>query len=230
MRETRALFVLINENVDIIHEISDLTGETFMNRLICLITLALLASTAAFADIARPDKTPKPSKDQKSIATTMTIRLDKDAKEAKLIIPKSQIKQLRAALDDADQDSDATASYAGSFSRTQTIVSGLFLSLAFIFGGVWFVRSGKAATKAGKSLVIIAIIAGIGSVATFVYANAGPPAEARSITGKMFSQAVHIYNVGSGAIKLETKADGDGRGIELIVPNPPDKPDKSDGE
>jgi hypothetical protein len=196
-----------------------------MKKILFLTTLIFLFSIVSQADIARPEPkaTPKP-KSTKSIDTTLTIHLDSDAKEARLVIPKSEIKQLRAELEQMDDDSDNTAAVIGGFSRTQTIVSGMFLSLAFVFSGVWFVRSGKSATKKGKALVILAIIAGIGSAATFVYANAGPPAEARSITGKMFSQSVHMYNYGSGRIKLETKSDSDGQGVELIVPNPPDKP------
>jgi hypothetical protein len=98
----------------------------------------------------------------------------------------------------------------------------MFLSLALVFGGIWIVRSGKTSTRTGKAVVIAAIFAAIGSAATFVYANAGPPAEARSITGKMFSQSMHIYNFGYGRIKLETSPDSEGEGVILIVPNPKD--------
>jgi hypothetical protein len=192
-----------------------------MKRTICLTLLLVLAASAAFADIARPDRSPsRTPKPGKQIDTTMSIRLDRDAKEARLIIPKSQIKQLRAQLEELDDDEDNTAGVTtpGSFSRTQTIVSGIFLSLAVVFGGMWFARSGKTATKTGKSLVVLAVTLGIASAATFVYANAGPPAEARSITGKMFTQAVHMYGGGWGAIKLETSAEN--RNVELIVPDP----------
>jgi hypothetical protein len=183
----------------------------------------MLASVAAFADIARPDKTPaKTPKPKASIATRMDIRLDRDAKEARLIIPRSQLKQLRAELEQMDDDSGNTAEVTTpGVSRTQTIVSGIFLSLALVFGGLWFVRSGKAATKTGKGLVVLVVFAGIASAATYIYANAGPPAEARSITGKMFSQAVHIYGFGGGEIKLE--AGNEEKPIQLIVPNPDDK-------
>ncbi len=191
-----------------------------MKRLICLTAMVLLGSAAAFADIARPEpaKTPKPNT-SKSIETGMTIRLDSEAKEARLIIPKSQIKQLRAELEQMDDDSDNTAAVTapGSFSRTQTVLSGTFLSLALVFGGMWFVRSGKSTTKTGKGLVILAVVTGIVSAATLVYANAGPPQEARSITGKMFTQAVHMYGTGWGTVKLEAR---DQKQIELIVPNP----------
>ncbi|SRR5258708_21380800 len=195
-----------------------------MKRIICLTALVLLASTVVFADLLqpKPEKTPK-VKPSKSIEMNMTIHLKSDATEAKLLIPKSAVKQLRAALDDMDDDNNATAEVTtGSLSQTQTIASGTFLSLSFVFGGIWFIRSGKAATKSGKTLVILAVIAGVGSAATLIYANAGPPPEARSITGKMFSQSMHIYNFGSGKIKLETKDDL--YGVDLIVPDPPDKP------
>ena len=193
-----------------------------MKRTICLTILMLMASAVAFADIARPEpaKTPKTAK---GVNTTMMIRLDPEAKEARLIIPKSQIKQLRAELEQMDDNADNTAAVTtpASFSRTQTIVSGSFLSLALVFGGMWFVRSGKASTGKGKTLVILAVLAGLGSAATLVYANAGPPQEARSITGKMFSQSVHIYKFGSGKIRLEAANTSQ---VELIVPDPSDKP------
>jgi hypothetical protein len=59
------------------------------------------------------------------------------------------------------------------------------------------------------------------SVATLVYANAGPPPEARSITSRMFSDAVHMYKSGSGRIKLEVSDNVNNP--ELIVPDPPRK-------
>ncbi len=199
-----------------------------MKRLLWFTSLILLLATAASADVPRPDPTKTP-KQVKGIDTTLTIRLDRTAKDAKLIIPKSQIKQLRAELEQLDNDTDNTAAVTApnSFSRTQTIVSGAFLSLALVFGGMWFARSGKTMTKTSKTLVIFAVLAGIGSAATFVYANAGPPPEARSITGKMFSQSIHYMNYGTGKIRIETKEDSNS--VELIVPNPDDKP-KSDKE
>lgn len=188
-----------------------------MKRFFWLTTLVLMASVAAFADIARPDptKTPKPPK---GVDTTMSIRLDRNATEVKLIIPKSQIKQLRAELEQLDDDSDNTAAVTqpSSFSRTQTIVSGAFLSLALVCGGMWFVRSGKATSNAGKSLVILAVVAGIGSAATLVYANAGPPPITK-ITSKIFDKAQFRFRDVSGPVKIETTNE---KTAELIVPDP----------
>ena len=193
-----------------------------MKRIACISILILVAAAVSFADIPRPEKSPK-NGNKKSIDTNMSIRLDSNATEARLLIPKSEIKQLRAQLDAMDDDSDNTAAVTNSFSRTQTIVSGIFLSLALVFGGIWFARSGKVSIRTAKTLMIGALLAGLGSAATFVYANAGPPAEARSITSKMFSQSVHIYKFGYGRVKLEAKPESGGDRIELIVPDPKDE-------
>lgn len=194
-----------------------------MKRLTWLVGIVMIASSAGLANIARPDtppsKTPKP-KSGSVISTHMSIRLDRDAKEARLIIPRSQLKQLRAELEQIDDGDGTAAATIPGPSRTQTIVAGLFLSLALVFGGVWFVRSGHEATKMGKGMIVLAVLAGIASATSYMYANAGPPAEARSITGKMFSQAVHIYRFGGGAVKLEA---GNDHYIKLIVPDPDDE-------
>jgi len=192
--------------------------------------VAMLACAGlSYADIPRPDPSPRQTqrpRAEKLIDTTMDIRLDADAKDAKLLIPKSQIKELRAALEQLDQDSGDTAAAPTSIlSRTQTIVSGMFLCFAIVFGGLWFARSGKVASNGVKTAVVTLSVGAIAAAASFVYANAGPPAEARSITGKMFSQAVHIYGFGWGKVKLGLTDDDN---IRLIVPDP--KETKPTGE
>lgn len=198
-----------------------------MKRILCLSLLILLTSVAAFSDIARPENTPKPKPTPKfkmsNTTMTMTIKMDANANQAILRIPKAQLKYL-AELEDQNTDGDNTAANAGSFSRTQTIVSGAFLSLALVFGGMWFVRSGKSATKAGKTLVILALVTAAGSAATLVYANAGPPPALRSISSKLFDKkAFQYWNRASGEIRVETSP---GDTIDLIVPDPaePAKP------
>ncbi len=186
-----------------------------MKKIFSLLTLLGLLSIFAFADIRRPhDPKTKPSK---GIDTTLSISIDRNAKEARLVIPRSQLKQLRAELEQLDEDADQTATVSTSFSRTQMIVSGLFLSLAFIFGGVWFARSGRNVSKTGKAAVIAAGLFMSGAVASFVFANAGPPPDARSITGKLFTPSVHMYKSAWGKIKLETSDES--RDIRLIVPD-----------
>lgn len=198
-----------------------------MKKVLSLLISAIIFSTVIFADVRvdTPKPTPKPNS-SKSIDTNLYVQIDRKATEAKLIIPKSQLKQLRAELEELDDSSDSRASLG--FTKTQTIISGMFLSLAFVFGGVWLVRSKKVNTKASKALVIGSILFFSGAVATIVYANAGPPPEARSITNKFFSQGVNIYNFGSGKIKLETSTEV--KVPTLIVPQVPEEKKKPEEE
>ena len=175
--------------------------------------LVLLTATVGFANIANPDLPGK----KKSIDTSLSIRLDRDATEARLIIPRSQLKQLRAELEQLDEESDSTS--AGSLTNAQTIVSGGLLSLGFLFGGMWMFKSGRS-----KAVVAAVVLIAISSVATLVYANAGPPPAARSISGQMFSPSVHAYKSAWGKIKLEVSDTA--RSPELIVPDPAEKPDE----
>lgn len=187
-----------------------------MIRTIFLAAAMLMASTAALANIANPDL----PNSKKAIGTTLVIQLDRNAKDARLIIPRSQIKQLRAELESLDAGSENTAaaiSAESGFSGTQTIMSGLFISLATVFGGIWFVRSKRVSNIRGQATAAVAAVFAIGGFVMMAYGNAGPPAEARTITGKMFSQAVHLYGFGSGKIKLEV-SDKE-RTPVLIVPN-----------
>jgi hypothetical protein len=184
-----------------------------MRKALSFLAVILFLAPVTFGDVPRPSE--KPPKPAKSIDTSLSIRLDRDAREARLIIPRDQLRQLRAELDQLDGGDTSTVASTGAFSRVQTIVSGALLSLAFVFGGMWLVRSGR---QRSKGIVAAAALLTVGSIATLVYGNAGPPSEARSITGKMFTQGVHMYKGGWGAIKLEV-SDTE-RNPTLIVPDP----------
>ena len=183
-----------------------------MKRSVFSLLVVMCLASFAFADIPKPDKPQKPST---SIDTLLYIKIDGKAKEAKLIIPRSQLAQLRAELDAIDGGQDATAGV--TFTSVQTIISGGLLSLAFVFGGLWF--ASRSGAKHAKTVAAAVVVLAVGSIATFVYGNAGPPSEARSITGRMFTQAVHMYKQGSGKIKLEVSDEV--RTPELVVPDPP---------
>ena len=184
-----------------------------MKRIVLAVAVVLCSLPAALADIPNPDS----KKSSRSLDTSLLIRIDSEAKEARLIIPRSQVKQLRAELETFDGGAgDSTAAAAAQFTRMQTLVSGVLLSLAFVFGGLWFVRFSP---KNSKAIVAAAIVLTSGSIATLVYGNAGPPPAAREINGKMFTRDVHMYKQGSGKIKLEVSDDV--RYPELIVPDTP---------
>lgn len=188
-----------------------------MKKILVFLAVFALFAGNAWADI------PGPTKPSTGVETRLLIRIDQNAKEAKLIIPKSQLNQLRAELErlEGSDSNAAAASLNLNFTRTQTIVSGLFLSLAFVFGGVWLTRNRKPELKANKTLAIGAVLFLSGALATIAYANAGPPPDARSISGKMFTPSVHMYKYASGKVKLETSDTA--RNIEFIVPETPDK-------
>lgn len=191
-----------------------------MKQIVLAVFLGAGLAVAAVADIPKPSK---PTKPKASLDAVLNISLKRDAKEARLIIPKSAITQLRAQLDGMGgaDDTAAAMTATGAGARLPTIVGGLFLSLAIVFGGIWFARAGKLSPRTSSAIVLLVIFTAVGSAATFVYGNAGPPPEARSITGKMFTQAVHIYGFGSGQIKLEA-SDDPNQPLELIVPDPKD--------
>jgi hypothetical protein len=195
-----------------------------MLRRTLLAAAMLLLATAAYADIPRPDRTPTKANKTATVDTYLSIQLDRDAKEARLIIPRSQLKALRAELDALDRGPNVTAGVisADSTSRLQMIVSGVLLSLAVAFGGIWFARQGKSSAKVSRSAAAAMVIFAGGALATIVYGNAGPPAEAREITGKMFSPALHVYKFGGGKIKLEV-SDTETQ-PKLVVPDPQTKP------
>lgn len=189
------------------------------------VTLALFAffATNAFADIRLPD-TPKP-KASKTADGRLVIRINRSAKEAKLIIPKNQVKQLRAQLEEMDNGGDTTTATTANgfdFTRTQTIVSGLFLSLAFVFGGVWLVRARKSENKIAKKAIggaAILCLLSATAATNFIFANAGPPAQLRSITSVLFDKkAFNGWSQASGKIKIEI-ADTTATNIELVVPD-----------
>lgn len=197
-----------------------------MKKILSLSVILVLCSIVALADIRLPE-TPKPDS-KKSIDSFLSIKIDKNTKEAKLIIPKSQLKQLRAELEQLDNEQDTNASAKTGFSRTQTIIGGLFMSLAILFGGVWLTRTKNLDTKTGKTLVISAILFLSGAVATIVYANAGPPPELRQITSKLFDKKVFGYwNSAGGKIKIQVSDTA--QNPELIVPDVTDEK-KPNGE
>ena len=196
-----------------------------MKKILCLTVLLLVATVAMFADIARPGKKTYPPipKPGSNTVSGLTIHFDSNINEPTIRIPRSTLKYLRAQNEsgEGDQDNIAAVTAPNNFSRTQALVSGMFLSLALVFGGMWFVRSGKAASKEGKALVILAIMAGIGSAATFVYADIAPLPAVR-ITSKVFDQNEIGYGqLSSPFVRVESS---NGTDIELYVPVEKEKP------
>lgn len=171
-------------------------------------------SIVAWADIP-PIKTPPPTPPpvSKSIDSGLKIQLDKSAKDVKLIIPKDQIRQLRAQLDEIDGQPETTAALSLSFSRTQTIVSGLFMSLAVIFAGVWLMRSRKISVRAAAGIGVL-FLSGTAIVAS---ANVPPGQYPNNINDHVFSDEFRRYQGGYTPLKVVVSGNSD-RDFKLIVP------------
>lgn len=185
---------------------------------IALAALLLAATTAlAFADIPGPGRHGRPLPPQnRSVGVFMKISPDEDAKEARLIIPRSIWQEMRAGLD-GDDSARSAASLIRFFdmSGPQTVMAGLFLSLSIAFGGIWFVRHRRARPQLTGALLGTLLVTACGTVASIAYANAGPPPSARSLTSRILAQDLQWWGA-SGPVKIEITDEGEQ--ITLILP------------
>ncbi|MCC6824160.1 MAG: hypothetical protein IT172_00240 [Acidobacteria bacterium] len=188
-----------------------------MKKLICIAFTVAALSLAAFADIARPDRSPnRVVKPVPSTSGTMTIRIDPNVKQPTLRLPASVLSKLRAENDTAETELN-TASAGTSSSRLQTLMTGMLLSFAIVFGGVWVFRKGRNASGADKAFAIMAAAAIVAAAASFAYADLALP-EARAITNRIFntSELGPRSSVTDSNIRIERST---GREIELLVPD-----------
>jgi hypothetical protein len=178
-------------------------------------------SVSAFADIRLPEPpTPKPTSTMKPITgkqIDLMIDVTSEVTEPTLVIKKSSVKNLRAALDEAEgidnlatqtENEDTKQYTTGSI---QTVVGGLFLSLAFVFGGVWFVKN-----KPNKGTVALFVVAFSGASTLLVWGNIAPP-RLFSISKNIFADEIQRYAYAKGKVRVKvvTVSEAD---IKLLVP------------
>lgn len=194
------------------------------SRLFALVVLLFAAAAPASANIAAPKVEPKPPRQTTAAPVRMQLRPDSDAKEAKLIIPRKVLQQLRAELDGGAEDPQAAAAAltSGGFNltSTQTAVAGVFLSLSLVTLGVWLTGAraqGRRASRVASALAFLVLGGAAGGAA--VYANAGPPPAARSLTSKILSPDLSYWGA-SGVVKIEI-ADDESL-IMLVLPKAKD--------
>ena len=194
-----------------------------MKKIALMFALILCSTIFAAADIRLPD-TPKPTPTAKPAPAAKAIRVPfnlviNSVDEPVLEIPHGSLKKLRAQLDalDGGDANGTTIAETSAFSQTQTLVSGLFLSLAMIFGGVWFVR-GKASGVNPKIAAGALICLFVGAAAFAVFANVAPP-PIKNIDSRLFSDAMlGSWSGAEGTVKIEIiEKNGDGR-ITLNIP------------
>src|SRR5262245_7121469 len=206
----------------------------------CATLVAFLLGTVslALADVDVP-KSINPKKKPVG-ATTMRIATDEDVSQARLVIPRSLLQQLKAEVDGEDTEQIAeTGSISTPFTtlgNTQTMVAGLFMSLAILFGGAWVLRSRRQTGKlsrvqAGVAVLLVAgAIASIAASMTYsIYANAGPPPIARSLTSRILTRELQWWGA-YGQVKIVVVNSKDDYRDEIRLILPKVKDDKKTGD
>jgi len=177
------------------------------------VLILLLTTLTVFANKTPP---PTPKKPLTTVNTRLSIRVDENATEAKLIIPR-QIWQTMKAEIDGEESLNAANRYG--VTSTQALMGGVFLSLAFVFGGVWFVR-GKGVSK-NKVVVGVLVLVLFGAATTISFANMPPP-QYNKLDDKILASEVGIFGA-NGNIKIEV-VDSSSSSMTLVLPKGSDKP------
>lgn len=199
--------------------------------LLCMAAFAI----SGFADIPGPNKRPRPTPPSVVVNTKtpdptpapgpkpevvreaqMTISLSSWSEQPTLVITKAMVDKINAAARDKGIETAGTVSSGGTL-PTQTIVGGFLLSLAFVFGGVWLVRSKGQVSKPALGVMLLAIL---GATATLVIGNVPPPKRVALSSNIINSEVLKNY-IAAGKVKImivdyETKDD-----ISLVIPRQP---------
>lgn len=185
-----------------------------MQKIVTLSLFVLIFTFSAFADIARP-KPPKPAPAETK--SRMIFISSPDINGAVLRIPEHEIRRLAAELDGND-----SASVSSSSGSTTLMISAAFLSLAFVFGGIWLVRSGKIGNRsAAAAFLIFAVVGGT----VIAYANVAPRRTPKPLTVETFNKNIFTNkNYVEYGVKIETG----GSVAVLAVPASAEKENKKD--
>lgn len=194
-----------------------------MKLRLCCLALALSALAApVFADVAIPDQTPKRSpqnarRTNSLPAARMSIESRNDAKEARLQIPQSLLRQLQRAGLEQDDASAASAATDTRARPTRTIIAGVCLSLSLAFAGVFVARTrGRNARRTiAAAAVALVLFATAGAFAFDAFANARPP-EPRTLDAGSLKRATTPDAELNGLIRIEIVPEGGA--VKLIVP------------
>jgi len=173
---------------------------------------ALLASGIyAFGDIARPKVTPTAKEGKTVLYTSMTVKPDSKASEARLQISQGTLQSI--AREAGNISSNQSMTQRLMHSSAGTMMAGLFMFLAVSFAGVWFARSSQRRNnKAVAAAILMAMVFGLATV--IVRANAGPPGYVR---WQGLPQNLKDGKTTGGGVDIEI-VPGDDSTITLIVP------------
>jgi cytochrome bd-type quinol oxidase subunit 1 len=185
-----------------------------MKRTVVLCTAVLLligSAIYAFGDIARPKVTPTAKEGKTVLYTSMTVKPDSKASEARLQISQSTLQSI--AHEAANISSNQSMTQRLMHSSARTMMAGLFMFLAVSFAGVWFARSSQRRNhKAVAAAILMATVFGLATV--IVRANAGPPGYLR---WQGLPQNLKDGKVTGGGVDIEIVPGNDST-ITLIVP------------
>jgi hypothetical protein len=187
-------------------------------RISFLAALALLLGTytSAIAGPAPHDAATGGATTGSDITSRMRIQPNSKENGAKLLIPRAVFQQLKAEIEGNAAPVVGATSSRLNLTGTQTVMTGIFLSLALAFGGVWLVRSRKHSEKVSRGAIAVMVLAICGAVASIAYANAGPPPVARSLTSKILVPDAQPYGV-FGEVKVSVVDDSNQ--IVLVLPS-----------
>jgi hypothetical protein len=164
---------------------------------VILVFIVSIAATS-FADIKPPVKSAPTATPVDATQVGVSISVSKWEKDGTLVITKSGLEKLNAAARAQWGGTGiAEAEISPRFS-TQTLVGGLFLSLAFVFGGVWLARSKGQVSKPALGVMVLAIV-GVG--ATLVTGNVAPPKRIALDSGIIDADKMR-NSVAAGKMKL----------------------------
>jgi len=179
--------------------------------------LLIIGFMSIFADIPSPNSN-RVRRQPRPTPVNMKIQPAESASDAKLVIPRNILQQLRASLDDTDQQ-DA-ASVISNNNNSRTIIAGIFMSISLAFGGVWLMRRGATSGRLVGTAAVIVLI-GASGIATGIALGNAPPYFPRSLTSKILTPELQ-WSGASGKVTVEVVADGDQ--ITLVLPKVKENP------
>jgi hypothetical protein len=199
------------------------------------ILLCVTAFTAsALADIPGPNKRPGPTP-QSTVSITntpqpapsvgpspervheaqMAVSLSNWSEgPTTLVLTRAMVDKINAAAKDKGIETAGTVGGASPFASTQTIAGGIFLSLAFVFGGVWLARSKGNVPKPALGILLLAVV-GMGT--TLVIGNVPPPKRI-ALTSAIINEGVIRNYVAAGKVKIMIVDYENEDDVTLVIP------------
>lgn len=158
--------------------------------------------------VAQADLAPPPEKPGKIVMhTSFAVVPDEKTGQAKLQISAATLAELRAAINNLPDDTNAGV----TSNSNRTIIAGISLFAALSFGGVWWFRSGNRTQR--KAAVLLIGIGLLGAAAIITRGNAGPPPTVR---WRPLTKNLAEGRVTHASLDVEIMPEG--HGMKLILP------------